>query len=81
MFEERLRDILTTVYTGRVIVFSTVTARETLFSKGLSPAIFLHKYYAQYIGESRVSFTIKDKIVKDMCQLTPIDVEEIDCYK
>lgn len=64
MFEERLSDILSTVYLGRVVVFSTTTARETLFSKGLSPAIFLHKYYAQHIGESRVSFNIKDKVVK-----------------
>lgn len=81
MFEERLRDILSTVYCGRVMVFSSTTARETLYSKGLSPAIFLHKYYTHYMGESRVSYQIKEKTVKVMCDVYPIDVEEYDCYR
>lgn len=59
MFEERLRDILRNVYCGRNLVFSTVTARETLFAKGLSPAIFLHKYYVHNLGESRVTYNFK----------------------
>lgn len=45
MFEERLKDILTDVYSGKVLVASNYAARETLFAKGLSPALFLHHFY------------------------------------
>lgn len=64
MFEERLRDIILSIYSGRVLVFSTITARETLFAKGLTPAIFLHKYYTQNMGEARIGYNLKERTVK-----------------
>ena len=75
MFEDRLKDILIDVYCGRIIAFSNYTARETLIAKGISPAIFLHKYYAQMSNDFRISYNIKDKTIKEMFQTCPIDAE------
>lgn len=81
MFEERLKDILVDVYCGRVIVFSNYTARETLYAKGISPAIFLHKYYSQMTSDLRISYSIKEKVIKEMFQICPVDAEEYECVK
>ena len=64
-----------------MLIASNYTARETLFSKGLTPALFLHPFYSQQIEETRVVYSVKDRSVREMCPLCPIDLEEYDAFK
>jgi len=45
MFEDKLKEIIQSVYSGKVIVFSNYNSRESLYAKGITPSIFLHHYY------------------------------------
>lgn len=45
MFEDKLKELMTDVYCGKVIVISSYVARESLYAKGITPAIFLHHFY------------------------------------
>jgi hypothetical protein len=73
MFDEKLKEILQTVYAGRVLVFSNYKIRETLFSKGISPAIFLHHFYERCGGDNRIEYTIKEKTVRELGDVIPMD--------
>jgi hypothetical protein len=33
------------------------------------------------MGESRVVYNVKERAVRELCQLSPIDVDEYDAYK
>ena len=81
MFEERLKDLITDLYSGRILVVSNYGARETLFTKGITPAILLHKYYSLPVTESRVVYTVKERSVRELCSLSPIDLEEYGPFK
>jgi hypothetical protein len=50
MFDEKLKELLQMIYCGRAIVFSNYKIRETLFSKGITPAIFLNQFYERKSG-------------------------------
>lgn len=69
------------IYSGRVIVFSNYKIRETLFSKGITPAIFLNQYYERRSGENRVQYNVKERGVRDLVDIFPIDIEQYEWHK
>lgn len=81
MFQDKLKEIITDVYCGKVIVISSYVARESLYAKGITPAIFLHHFYEKKYADNKVFYIVKEKGFRDLCDIFPIDIEEYECFR
>ena len=85
MLEDKLPELVRSIFNIKVMVSSSYKAKESLAAKGLTPAIFLDRFYRdknQAKGGLEVGYFLsKEKYLRPLPEFTTIDQDDYELMR
>ena len=80
MLEDKLPELIRGSYSLKILVAASYKAKESLAAKGLTPAIFLDRFYhdKETVKSMEIGYSFKDKFLRPMPDISLIDLADFD---
>lgn len=83
MLEDKLPELVRSLYNIRILVSASYKAKETFAAKGITPAVFLDPFYRDKNSKipMEVAYNLKERSIKPLPDFVPIDLSDYELIR